>query len=56
MKILLMAIIRQKVGSKYYGFGKKVAKRKNYIVIKIQTTRTGGNIIIDNLTDKEITH
>ena len=41
--------------TKYYGFEKKVAKTEElYSDKNIKITRTGGNIIIDNLTDKEI--
>ncbi len=35
MKILLMAVIRQKVGQSIMGSKKQWQKRKNYIVIKI---------------------
>ena len=54
MKILLMAIY-VKSRTKYYGFEKKVAKTEElYSDKNIKIIRTGGNIIIDNLTDKEI--
>lgn len=54
MKILLMAIIRQKQ-DKVLWVRKTVAKAEElYSDKNIKITRTGGNIIIDNLTDKEI--
>lgn len=49
-----MAIIRQKQ-DKVLRVRKKVAKTEElYSDKNIKITRTGGNIIIDNLTDKEI--
>ena len=55
MKILLMAIIRQKQDQVLWVRKKTVAKTEElYSDKNIKITRTGGNIIIDNLTDKEI--
>ena len=55
MKILLMAIIGQKQDQVLWVRKKTVAKAEElYSDKNIKITRTGGNIIIDNLTDKEI--
>ena len=50
-----MAIIRQKQDKVLWVQKKTVAKAEElYSDKNIKITRTGGNIIIDNLTDKEI--
>lgn len=50
-----MAIIRQKQDQVLWVRKKTVAKTEElYSDKNIKITRTGGNIIIDNLTDKEI--
>lgn len=50
-----MAIIRQKQDQVLWVRKKQVAKTEElYSDKNIKITRTGGNIIIDNLTDKEI--